>query len=135
MGHLPPPLTRRALLRLGAVGGLSLPALFRAASAGAEARDGFGRAKRCLVLFLTGGPPQHDTFDPKPDAPAEVRGEFKPIRSSVPGITVGELLPQTSRLMHHFAQVRSVRARDRRNSGQVRGGMGCLRREECGGSA
>ena len=58
---------------------------------------------------MDGGPSHLEMWDLKPDAPAEVRGEFKPIRSSVPVITVGELLPQTARLMHHFAQVRSVR--------------------------
>ncbi len=58
---------------------------------------------------MDGGPSHLELWDLKPDAPAEVRGEFGPIRSSVPGLTVGELLPLTSRVMHHFAQVRSVR--------------------------
>ena len=58
---------------------------------------------------MDGGPSHLELWDLKPDAPLEVRGEFRPIRSSVPGLTVGELLPLTSRVMHHFAQVRSVR--------------------------
>src|SRR5688500_5274604 len=90
-----PPLTRRTLLRLGAVGGLTLPAFLRASATSPIANDtSFGRAKRCLVLFLTGGPPQHDTFDPKPDAPAEIRGEFKPIATNVPGVRFAELCPR-----------------------------------------
>ncbi len=57
----------------------------------------FGRAKRCLLLFLTGGPPQHDTFDLKPDAPAEIRGELKPIATTVPGVQISELFPRLAR--------------------------------------
>ena len=56
----------------------------------------FGRAKSCIVLFLMGGPPQHSTWDPKPDAPAEVRGEFKPIATAVPGMSICELMPRTA---------------------------------------
>jgi hypothetical protein len=66
------------------------------------------KAKSCLLIFMDGGPSHLELWDLKPDAPLEVRGEFRPIRSSVPGLTVGELLPLTSRVMHHFAQVRSV---------------------------
>ena len=53
----------------------------------------FGRARSCIVLFLMGGPPQHSTWDPKPDAPAQVRGAFGPIATTVPGISICELLP------------------------------------------
>jgi hypothetical protein len=66
------------------------------------------RAKSCILIFMDGGPSHLELWDLKPDAPAEVRGEFAPIKSSVPGLTVGELLPLTSREMHHFAQARSV---------------------------
>ncbi len=98
---------RREFLRLGglAVGGLSLPRLL----ASAVEPGGKRKAKSCLLIFMEGGPSHLELWDLKPDAPVEVRGEFKPIRSSVPGITVGELLPKTATLMHHFAQVRSVR--------------------------
>src|SRR5262249_20838430 len=68
----------------------------------------FGRAKRCLLLFLTGGPPQHDTWDLKPDAPAEVRGELKPIATSVPGLRVSELFPRLARHADKYCVVRSV---------------------------
>ena len=56
------------------------------------ARLAFGKAKACIVVGLLGGPPQHETWDPKPDAPAEIRGEFKPIPTSVPGLDVCELM-------------------------------------------
>src|SRR5687767_387907 len=84
-------LTRRAFLRVGAVGaaGLTLPTLLHGRAHANSRADGFGRARRCLLLFLTGGPPQLDTFDLKPAAPAEVRGELRPIASRVPGIHVG----------------------------------------------
>ena len=96
--------SRREFLRVGglAVGGLSLPTLL-AKPAGAKSR-----AKSCLLIFMDGGPSHLEMWDLKPGAPAEIRGEFGTIRSSVPGVTVGELLPLTSREMHHFAQVRSV---------------------------
>ena len=53
------------------------------------------RARNCIFLWLQGGPPQHETFDPKPDAPAEIRGEFRRIATNVPGIDICELLPRT----------------------------------------
>src|SRR5262245_57973694 len=90
-------LTRRECLRIGGLGmfGLTLPALLRArqASASAPVTEKFGKAKSCIVLFYLGGPPQQETWDTKPNAPAEVRGDLKPIESAVPGIRVGELMP------------------------------------------
>src|SRR5262245_53506128 len=68
----------------------------------------FGRARRCVLLFLTGGPPQLDTFDMKPLAPIEVRGELKPIPSCVPGIQVAELLPRLASQTDKYCIVRSV---------------------------
>src|SRR5262245_35725782 len=69
-------ISRRTFLTAGSLAALGLaPGTRSAAAPSASARDGFGRAKRCLLLFLTGGPPQHDTWDLKPDTPAEVRGE------------------------------------------------------------
>jgi hypothetical protein len=107
-------LTRREWLRAGALGiaGLTLPELLRARAAARPAlavRDGvFGRAKACIVLFLFGAPAHQDVWDIKPDAPADVRGEFRPIATTVPGILVGEHVPRTARVAHHFAIVRSV---------------------------
>src|SRR5215212_9539820 len=88
--------SRREFLRAGglAVGGLTLPHLLANAK-------GKSRAKSCLLIFMDGGPSHLELWDLKPAAPAEVRGEFGPIRSNVPGLTVGELLPMTSRVMHH----------------------------------
>lgn len=102
---------RRRFLEIGASGvaGLSLPTLLRARSARAETGDAsFGRAKRCLFIFLNGGPSQLDMWDMKPDAPAEVRGELNPIATNVPGIQVGELLPLTAQHCDKYKIVRSV---------------------------
>ena len=103
--------TRREWLRAGGLGalGLSLPSLLRADSAAALAKpSSFGRAKSCVLIFLSGGPPQHDTFDPKPDAPAEIRGTIGSIRTSVPGLHLSELLPRTAKQMHRVALIRSM---------------------------
>src|SRR5687768_572596 len=88
-------LARREVLAAGASGmlGLSLADLFaaRAAHAGNTAgASGFGKAKRCIFLFMWGGPSQLDTFDMKPGAPDNVRGSFKPISTSVPGLQICE---------------------------------------------
>src|SRR5688572_21843284 len=86
-------ISRRDFLTIGAMGALSLSGRITTAATG-DLLPGFGRAKRCLLLFLTGGPPQHDTWDMKPQAPAEIRGELKPIATSVPGVQICELFPQ-----------------------------------------
>src|SRR3982750_3889955 len=86
-------LTRREWLRVGSLGlgGLALPDLLRARQVVAAVPQ--RPARSCIVLFLLGGPPQHETWDPKPNAPAEIRGNLKPISSSVPGTFVGEMIP------------------------------------------
>ncbi len=114
-------LTRRDFLQAGGLGmlGLSLPALLdgrRAAAATASPRTAPGRARSCILLCLLGGPPQHETWDPKPDAPAEVRGPFNPIATSVPGLRVCELMPRTARLAHHCAVLRAVSTGDSAHS-------------------
>jgi hypothetical protein len=104
---------RRELLRVGGLSalGLSLPALL-ASQANASTNDlrgsTFGKAKNVIYLWLQGGPPQHETFDPKPDATAEIRGEFKPIQTNVPGVQICELLPRISTICDKLAIVRSV---------------------------
>ncbi len=100
--------TRREFLRLGAVlpAGLTLPALLAHEAMAAPKPK---RAKSCLLVFMEGGPSHIDLWDLKPDAPAEVRGEFKPIPTKTPGVTVCEHLPRSAPLWHHLAQVRSVR--------------------------
>jgi hypothetical protein len=72
----------------------------------------FGKAKNVIFLWLQGGPPQHETFDPKPDAPVDIRGPFKPIATNVPGIRYCELLPRTARHADKLAVIRSLSTRD-----------------------
>ncbi|MBM4071658.1 MAG: DUF1501 domain-containing protein [Planctomycetes bacterium] len=97
-------LSRRDFLRIGAVGGLSLPAILQAEARG-NARG--ARARSVLLIYLGGGLSHHDSFDPKPDAPPEVRGNYRTIGTSVAGLHIGELLPRTARIMHKVALVRS----------------------------
>src|SRR5690348_4086909 len=105
-------LGRRRLLQAGGLG-LALPALLRAQTAGA--RD-TARIKSCILLFYYGGPSQLDTWDMKPAAPAEVRGEFRAVATSVPGVRVCEHLPRCARLMHKLALVRSLHHRMRNHN-------------------
>ena len=102
--------TRRDLLRVGAMGasGLTLADLLRSAPAAGRPAGGFGRAKNVIVLFLYGSPSQLETFDMKPDAPAEIRGPFRPIRTSNPEIDICEHLPATAKWMNRVATVRSL---------------------------
>src|SRR6185295_1005130 len=107
---------RRDFLHLGALGGfgLGLPTLLRASAERPLAREKtFGRAKRCLLLFLTGGPPQLDTWDLKPGAPERIRGELKPIATNVTGIQISELFPKLARHADKMCIVRSVTHPDR----------------------
>src|SRR5262245_37562652 len=105
--------TRREWLRLGGLSafGLSLPHLL-----GSTAAPAFGKARACIVLFHLGGPPQHETWDPKPDAPAGIRGEFKAIATNVPGIHVGELMPKTARLLDRVCVLRALSTNDNAHS-------------------
>ena len=108
-------INRRELLRVGSLSalGLSLPRLLQAAQSGAPPRGiiddpTFGRAKNIIYVWLQGGPPQHETFDPKPEAPAEIRGPFKPIQTNIPGIQFCELLPRIAHMADKLAVVRSL---------------------------
>lgn len=107
--------SRREWLRVGgsAALGASLAHLLRPSSAAAAPAP---KAKSCIVLFLLGGPPQQSTWDPKPDAPAQIRGEFAPIQTSAPGIEISELLPRTARLAEHLCLLRAVRTGDNAHS-------------------
>ena len=113
--------SRRELLQIGTLGlfGLSLPqllkrqALARNAAAGERGRDprgarGFGRARSVILLYLQGAPSHIDLWDPKPDAPLSIRGEFRPIATSVPGVFLSETLPRLARQGDKFALVRSL---------------------------
>jgi hypothetical protein len=102
------------MLRVGGLAalGLSWPQLLRAG----ENRATDGRAKSCILLFLMGGPPQHSTWDPKPQAPAEVRGEFGPIATAVPGMQICELLSHTAPHTDKLALLRAVSTGDNAHS-------------------
>ncbi len=102
--HCPgPALSRRQMIRVGSAAalGLSLPQLLRAESTKRH-------ADHCILIFLNGGPPHLDMWDMKPEAPAEIRGEFKPIATTVPGVQFGEHIPKMARWMHRSALIRSA---------------------------
>jgi hypothetical protein len=98
-----PMIPRRRLLQIGALGGFGL-SLANPAVAAAPA----GKIRSCILIFFYGGPSQFETWDPKPDAPAEIRGEFKPIETSAPGVRISEHLPLTAKVMHRMAIIRSM---------------------------
>ena len=95
--------------------GLALPQLLGARETPPDAvldAPTFGRAKNVIYLWLQGGPPQHETFDPKPNAPIEIRGPFQPIQTNVVGTQFCELLPRTARIARseeHTSELQSRR--------------------------
>jgi hypothetical protein len=102
-------LTRRDLLQVGAIGALSLADLLRGrAASAASTRRALGRAKACILLFPYGSPPQHETFDPKPDAPSEIQGELKAMATRVDGLRICDQLPRIAQVMDRVTVVRSV---------------------------
>ena len=116
---------RREILRVGSLGAVGasfgLADLARSqAVAGNQDSSGavasFGQAKSCIVLFLMGGPPQHSTWDPKPDAPAEVRGDFGPIATTVPGLAISELMPRMALVADKLCLLRAVSTGDNAHS-------------------
>lgn len=104
--------SRRDFLQAGVLGlgGLSLAEALRAEAAPlpAAAGRGFGRARRCILLYLYGAASQHETFDPKPEAPEDVRGPFRPIETSLAGVRICEHLPRLARRAHQVTLVRSL---------------------------
>src|SRR5262249_22121117 len=108
-GH--PTLTRRTAIQAGAVGLLGLGidhlAALHAAAPDGDAACGHP-ARAAIYIFLSGGLSQIDSFDPKPDAPAEVRGEFRPIATRTPGVHVCEHLPLLAARSHLWSMVRSL---------------------------
>src|SRR6266404_5594263 len=120
-GRLCDMVSRRELLTVGTVGllGLTLPDVLRRE---ARAQDvgrarphaaGFGRAQSLIFVYLQGSPSHIDTWDPKPDAPAEYRGEFEPIATTAPGMMLSEVLPRLSHQAHRFTLVRSLGVKPR----------------------
>ncbi len=107
--------SRREFLRVGGAGmlGLSLGDILRlqASTTPADApvnKSGWGQAKSVIMIFLQGGPSHIDIWDPKPDAPSNVRGEFKPIKSNVPGLWLSEVMPLLAKQMDKATLIRSL---------------------------
>ena len=111
-------MTRRAMLRIGALAplGLNLPALLAATERQSSGVAKFGKAQRCLLLYMWGGPSHIDMFDLKPNAPSEIRGEFSPISTKVPGIQICEHLPRLAQQTHRIGFIRSVTHSDNNHS-------------------
>jgi Protein of unknown function (DUF1501) len=109
-----PELSRRRLLSTGAGAvGMSVPTLLSLRSVAKAAVDGpvAGRAKSCIVLYCWGGMSHHESWDLKPDAPSEVRGEFNPIDTATPGIRISEHLPLLAQQTERLAIIRSIHHR------------------------
>src|SRR5437660_310892 len=111
-------LTRREVLQVGysALAGIGLPSLLahqsQATAGTGNLRQPTRRARTVVFVYLTGAPSHIDTFDPKPEAPPEVRGEFKPIATKVPGLQVGEHLPRLAARADRYAVVRTLSHRE-----------------------
>jgi hypothetical protein len=111
-------ISRREILRVGGLGftGLLWSDLLRAAEqrrpAPGRQAGSFGKAKACILIFNYGGPSHLDIWDLKPNAPREIRGEFQPAATSVPGIAITEHLPKLARIADRYAIIRSVNHRD-----------------------
>lgn len=106
-------LSRRELLTVGSLSlvGLNLPDFLMRRSLAKDSgsrTDGFGRAESAIIVFLQGAPSHIDLWDPKPGAPAEIRGEFKPILTPVPGVFLGEVLPRLALQAEKFSLIRSL---------------------------
>jgi len=102
--------SRRDFIAAGTLGmlGLGVPSALAAPEGSGGKPASFGRAKRCVFLYLYGAASQLETFDPKPDAPVEVRGELGTTATSVPGVRIGELLPQTAKVVDRATIIRSM---------------------------
>ena len=102
--------SRRSFLKAGFLGlaGLSLPDFLRARAMAEAAGRAPADDLSIILVWLDGGPPQHETYDPKPDAPVDIRGPLKPMETRVPGIRVSELLPEHARLMDKMSVIRSM---------------------------
>lgn len=112
-----PRTARRTVLQIGAISALKLGLSHAGnqgrASANESTRNaGFGRARNVIWLYMSGGPSQYETFDPKPHAPAEIRGVFSPIATSVPDIQICELLPRVASIVDRISIVRSMATDD-----------------------
>lgn len=105
--------SRREFLHAGALAPLGLSLANLAAHSSVQASPssslpGFGKAKRCILLYLWGSPSQLETFDPKPDAPVEVRGELGTVGTAIPGVRIGEIFPRIAKILNRVTIVRSL---------------------------
>src|SRR5881394_2612372 len=115
--------TRRDFLKLGvgAVAGLGMADLLRQRTLAAAAAHAAGKSSpkpvNCIMIWLDGGPSHYESFDPKPDAPSEIRGDLKPIATSVPGIRFCEAIPCLAKAADKFTVVRSICHKDPNHGG------------------
>src|SRR2546428_517858 len=101
---------RRSFLKMGVLGlaGLSLADLLKAEAAAAVKGKPISREHSVIILWMRGGPSQHETWDPKPEAPIEYRGVFGAIPTKVPGIRISGLLPRSAAIMNKWSIIRSL---------------------------
>ena len=114
--------SRRDFLQLGLGGTLGFGLVRSAAAAGLGARRRRRRATKnvnCIMIWLDGGPSHYETFDPKPDAPAEIRGTFKTIPTCVPGVHFSEPVPELAKAFDKFTVVRSIATRIRTTAAAI----------------
>jgi hypothetical protein len=118
MNHNGSPLKRRNFLHLGlgALGGIGLSDILKLRSQAAAAKGTGANDVRCILVWLDGGPSHYETFDPKPDAPKEIRGEFKSIKTKTPGIHFSEVIPKLAEVSDKLTIVRSI-AHEQNNHG------------------
>ena len=113
-------IARRDFIQLGVGGvlGLGMTDLvrLRASAAGADGKASPDRVN-CILVWLDGGPTHYETFDPKPDAPSEVRGQFKPIPTTVPGVSFCETMPKLAKTLDKMAVIRSICHKDPNHGG------------------
>ncbi len=114
-------MSRRESMRIGGLSalGLSLPQLLHGQTvhpASHSTAESFGKAKSVILFWLLGGPPQHETWDPKPSAASEIRGDFGAISTAVPGTQIGELMPKSALLADQMAILRAVVTKDQAHS-------------------
>src|SRR5262245_5662083 len=106
--------TRRRLLQVGGIGmlGLGLPDFLRASSPGVSTGRGASSIKSCIFIMQYGGASHIDTWDLKPNAPAEIRGPYRPIATRVPGVQICELMPRLAKLADRCCFIRSMTHRN-----------------------
>lgn len=111
--------SRRDFIQVGLGGmmGLGIADLFRLQAAVTQAKKTTSKNVNCILIWLDGGPSHYESFDPKPDAPSEIRGEFKSIPTKVPGIHFSEALPKLAAIADKFTVIRSICHKDPNHGG------------------